>query len=146
VLAEQCRRPERWAPRHRVTDAERVDHHPRGVCVTHDGPLRTPVAQPAERLREQFGAIDIYLFDQLLRGRITDAMRVLDAGCGAGRNLAFLLREGFDVWGVDESADAVEQTRRLAAHLAPHLAHTRRTAFASSAWKPCRTAARRWTR
>ena len=34
-----------------------------------------------------FGDIDIYLFDQLLRGRLVPGMRVLDAGCGAGRNL-----------------------------------------------------------
>lgn len=76
---------------------------------------------PANRLREQFGEIDVYLFDQLLRGRITAGMRVLDAGCGAGRNLVFLLREGFDVWGVDESADAIAQVRQLAARLAPRL-------------------------
>jgi tellurite methyltransferase len=43
-------------------------------------------------LQEQFGPIDIYLFDQLLRGRIARGMRVLDAGCGYGRNLVYLLR------------------------------------------------------
>ncbi|HWJ22977.1 MAG TPA: class I SAM-dependent methyltransferase [Gemmatimonadaceae bacterium] len=79
------------------------------------------MTQPADRLREQFGELDVYLFDQLLRGRIAQGMRVLDAGCGSGRNLVFLLREGFDVWGVDESADAVAQTRQLAARLAPRL-------------------------
>ena len=46
------------------------------------------------RLRAQFGAIDVYLFDQLLRGAIRPGMRVLDAGCGSGRNLVYLLREG----------------------------------------------------
>lgn len=79
------------------------------------------MTQPADRLRERFGELDVYLFDQLLRGRIAQGMRVLDAGCGGGRNLVFLLREGFDVWGVDESADAVAQTRRLAGRLAPRL-------------------------
>ena len=79
------------------------------------------MTQPADRLREQFGELDVYLFDQLLRGRIAQGMRVLDAGCGSGRNLVFLLREGFNVWGVDESADAVAQTRQLAARLAPRL-------------------------
>ena len=59
--------------------------------------------QPAARLREEFGEIDVYLFDQLLRSRIVSGMNVLDAGCGAGRNLVFLMRAGFDVWGVDES-------------------------------------------
>ncbi|MEO8078642.1 MAG: class I SAM-dependent methyltransferase, partial [Acidobacteriota bacterium] len=50
-------------------------------------------------LREQFGDIDIYLFDQLLRGRIRPGMRIVDAGCGGGRNLVYLLRNGFDVSG-----------------------------------------------
>jgi tellurite methyltransferase len=72
-------------------------------------------------LREQFGDIDIYLFDQLLRGRVTPGMRVLDAGCGAGRNLVYLMREGFDVCGVDESVTAIDATRRLAKRLAPAL-------------------------
>jgi tellurite methyltransferase len=79
------------------------------------------VTQPSERLREQFGDIDIHLFDQLLRGRIVEGMRVLDAGCGAGRNLVYLLRAGFDVWGVDESADGIARVRRLASNLTPRL-------------------------
>ncbi|MEO8563081.1 MAG: class I SAM-dependent methyltransferase [bacterium] len=83
------------------------------------------MTQPADRLREQYGEIDIYLFDQLLRGRITEGMRVLDAGCGAGRNLVLLLRVGFDVWGVDEIPEAIERVRELAARLAPRLAADR---------------------
>src|SRR4051794_28458443 len=66
------------------------------------------------RLQEQFGPIDIYLFDQLLRGRIAPGMRIFDAGCGSGRNLVYLLREGYEVFGVDEDPRAVEATRRLA--------------------------------
>ena len=77
--------------------------------------------QPSLNLQEWFGAIDIYLFDQLLKGRIVPGMRLLDAGCGPGRNLVYLLRSGFQVFGVDESSAAIEQTRRLAATLAPHL-------------------------
>ena len=69
----------------------------------------------------QFGQIDIYLFDQLLRGRLKPGMRVLDAGCGSGRNLVYLLRSGYDVFGADADADAIESVRVLAATLAPHL-------------------------
>jgi SAM-dependent methyltransferase len=76
-------------------------------------------------LADQFGSIDIYLFDQLLRGRITPAMRILDAGCGTGRNLVYLLRAGFDVWATDRDAAAIEGVRRLAASLAPALAADR---------------------
>ena len=76
--------------------------------------------KPSE-LRREFGDIDIYLFDQLHRGRITAEHRILDAGCGEGRNLVYLLREGLDVWGVDADAAAVEKTTRLARELAPQL-------------------------
>jgi tellurite methyltransferase len=72
-------------------------------------------------LQQQFGQIDIYLFDQLLRGRIVPGMKVFDAGCGSGRNLVYLLREGYQVFGVDSDPDAVDAVRRLAASLAPAL-------------------------
>jgi SAM-dependent methyltransferase len=72
-------------------------------------------------LREWFGDIDIYLFDQLLKGRLTPRMRVLDAGCGGGRNLIYLLRSGGDVCAVDQSGEAVARVRSLASALAPHL-------------------------
>ena len=72
-------------------------------------------------LQEWFGGIDIYLFDQLLKGRLVPGMKVLDAGCGSGRNLVYLLRSGYEVFGVDESGAAISQTRRLAAELAAHL-------------------------
>ena len=72
-------------------------------------------------LQEQFGPIDIYLFDQLLRGRISQGMRVLDAGCGTGRNLVYLLRAGYQVFGADADPAAIRTVRRLAASLAPDL-------------------------
>ena len=72
-------------------------------------------------LSEQFGPIDIYLFDQLLRGRISPEMRILDAGCGTGRNLVYLLRSGFEVYGVDVDPYCIEEVQRMAAHLAPRL-------------------------
>jgi len=72
-------------------------------------------------LIDEFGEIDIYLFDQLLRGRISRTARVLDAGCGGGRNLIYMLRQHYDVFGADADASAVERVRRLAASLAPHL-------------------------
>jgi tellurite methyltransferase len=72
-------------------------------------------------LQQQFGQIDIYLFDQLLRGNITPGMRILDAGCGGGRNLVHLLREGYEIFAADANPSAVEQLRALAATLAPAL-------------------------
>jgi SAM-dependent methyltransferase len=79
----------------------------------------TPVT--SAELRAQFGEIDIYLFDQLLRGRFDARRRVLDAGCGAGRNLPCFLARGFEVYAIDEDPGAVGATRKLAAALAPKL-------------------------
>ena len=70
-------------------------------------------------LNVEFGDIDIYLFDQLLKGRIPQGTRVLDAGCGGGRNLVYLLRQGYDVLGADADPAAVAHVRRLVASLAP---------------------------
>jgi ubiquinone/menaquinone biosynthesis C-methylase UbiE len=72
-------------------------------------------------LQDQFGQIDIYVFDQLLRGRIATGMRLLDAGCGNGRNLVYLMKSGYEIFGVDESRTSIEQARRMAATLAPAL-------------------------
>lgn len=79
------------------------------------------MTQPSEELRREFGDIDIYLFDQLHRGRIAEGMKVLDAGCGAGRNLVYLLRRGFDVWATDGDERALTAARAQAATLAPSL-------------------------
>lgn len=68
-------------------------------------------------LIEQFGPIDIYLFDQILRGRIASGMRILDAGCGGGRNLVYLFREGYEVYGCDANPTAIAEVRRLTAEL-----------------------------
>ncbi len=68
-------------------------------------------------VQEQFGQIDIYVFDQILRGNIEPGMRVLDAGCGYGRNLVHLLREGCEIFALDADREAVEHVRNLSASL-----------------------------
>jgi SAM-dependent methyltransferase len=72
-------------------------------------------------IQQQFGQIDIYVFDQILRGNIAAGMRVFDAGCGYGRNLVHLLREGCEVFAVDANAEGVQHVRALAAELSPNL-------------------------
>jgi SAM-dependent methyltransferase len=72
-------------------------------------------------LHTLLGGIDIYLFDQLMKGRLQPGMRVLDAGCGRGRNVRYLLQAGFDVWAIDQVPEAVESVREFAARVAPLL-------------------------
>src|SRR4051812_9682223 len=78
-------------------------------------------AVPSADLHAQFGEIDIYLFDQLLRGRFDGRKRILDAGCGAGRNLPYFASRGFEIFAIDEDPAAVGAVRKLAAALAPRL-------------------------
>ncbi|MEX2570170.1 MAG: class I SAM-dependent methyltransferase, partial [Gemmatimonadota bacterium] len=75
----------------------------------------------SRELRRQLGELDIYLFDQLLRGRLDAARRILDAGCGTGRNLVYFLRAGLEVHGVDRDPGAIMRARALGAEIAPRL-------------------------
>jgi SAM-dependent methyltransferase len=77
--------------------------------------------RPLSVLEAQFGQIDIYLFDQLLRGLIGPGMRIVDAGCGKGRNLVYVLQSGYDVYGADSDPASIAAVRQLAARLAPAL-------------------------
>jgi len=70
-------------------------------------------------LQQNFGNIDIYLFDQLLKGTYDDCTKVLDAGCGSGRNLVYLLRNGYEVYAIDPSAKAIDEIKTLAKSIAP---------------------------
>ena len=74
-----------------------------------------------QSIQDQFGQIDIYVFDQILRGNITEDMTVLDAGCGYGRNLVYLLRLGCEIYGVDADPDGIDHVRQLSAILSPNL-------------------------
>jgi SAM-dependent methyltransferase len=65
-------------------------------------------------LEAEFGQIDIYLFDQILRRRVAPGMTILDAGCGFGRNLVYFLNEGYNVLGADVDPGAIAAVRRLA--------------------------------
>ncbi|MGB3619021.1 MAG: class I SAM-dependent methyltransferase [Catalinimonas sp.] len=65
-------------------------------------------------LHALIGDIDPAWLEQLLRGRVRPGDRLLDAGCGMGRNLIYPLRAGVEVWGVDTSEDDIAYLRRQA--------------------------------
>jgi tellurite methyltransferase len=84
--------------------------------------VKSSVVLPSAELRSLLGEADIYLIDQLLRGRFDERRHVLDAGCGEGRNLVYLLQRGFECFGIDRDPAAIERVRALALRLAPTLA------------------------
>lgn len=92
-------------------------------------------------VKELFGDIDIYLFDQIQRNRFALNSRILDAGCGGGRNLVYFLRMGYEVFGIDQSNRAIEDMSRLAQMIVPdfptdnfQVSTVEKTPFASGAF------------
>lgn len=67
-----------------------------------------------KELNKQLGNIDIYLLDQILKGRFTPEMKILDAGCGEGRNTHYFIQEGFQVFGIDKDKLSIEMARLYA--------------------------------
>jgi tellurite methyltransferase len=57
------------------------------------------------------GQTDIYLIDQIMKGRYNPADTMLDAGCGNGRNMFWFLNNGFNINGIDISEVAIEQLK-----------------------------------
>lgn len=72
-------------------------------------------------INQYFGNVDIYLLDQILKNRFQLGMKVLDAGCGEGRNLIYFLRAGFTVFGIDNNQAAIDALQFIAASTRPDL-------------------------
>ena len=68
-----------------------------------------------EAIWDYFGNIDIYLFDQIQKGRFNPGMKILDAGCGSGRNLIYFMREGYTFYGVDNIPFALTEIKKVVA-------------------------------
>lgn len=60
---------------------------------------------------EDIGNMDIYLLDQLIKGRITQGNKILDAGCGIGRNSEYFIKNNFDISGIDSNEEAIRNAK-----------------------------------
>lgn len=70
-----------------------------------------------QELNQELGNIDIYLLDAILKGRFSPGMRILDAGCGEGRNLHWFIRNNYDAWGCDSNPAAIRMLQYVARSL-----------------------------
>lgn len=79
----------------------------------------------AAALRDELAGMDIYLLDQVTKGRFPDGARILDAGCGAGRNLLWFARNGYDVYAADADKDSIAALKVRTRGLLPedHIRH-----------------------
>ncbi|MFT4830378.1 MAG: tellurite methyltransferase [Psychroserpens sp.] len=64
-------------------------------------------------LKNILGNIDIYLLDQIVKGRYSQQDKILDAGCGTGRNMYWFYHNQFDIWAVDNEVEKIELVREL---------------------------------
>ncbi len=63
-------------------------------------------------IEEVIGSTDIYLVDQIMKGRYKAKDTILDAGCGYGRNLHWFLRNNVVIYGVDQDVNAIHDLQR----------------------------------
>lgn len=75
--------------------------------------------------------MDVYLIDQLLKGRIRPGDKILDAGCGSGRNIHYLLKNELDVTGIDANPEAIDALRSQYPSTSEHFIHSSLEAFRS---------------
>ena len=66
-----------------------------------------------KELNHLLGNIDIYLLDQILKARFHKSHKILDAGCGEGRNLIYFIRNGYRIWAIDRDVDAIQMLKYL---------------------------------
>ncbi len=70
-------------------------------------------------LSELVGQTDIYLIDQIMKGRYQPHQKILDAGCGGGRNMKWFLQNDFEIYGVDNSQAAIIHLKQVNESLPP---------------------------
>jgi len=61
---------------------------------------------------------DIYLIDQILKGRLESTKTILDVGCGKGRNLDYFIAQNIEVFGLDlnkDNIDGIVEHKKVAA-------------------------------
>lgn len=61
-----------------------------------------------------FGDIDLFLMDLILKGHIKEGAKVLDIGCGEGRNGIYFIQRGYDYHGWDTDPTKLKLLEYLA--------------------------------
>ena len=64
------------------------------------------------KLKEAINGVDIYVLDQILKDRYQSASKILDVGCGKGRNLKWFYQNGYEIHGCDLLIDRIEHCKK----------------------------------
>lgn len=63
------------------------------------------------KILDEIRDVDLYLLDQVLKGRIPEKSSILDAGCGSGRNFRFFAELGYNITGIDPNVNFIENLK-----------------------------------
>ncbi|HHC80378.1 MAG TPA: class I SAM-dependent methyltransferase [Flavobacteriia bacterium] len=64
-------------------------------------------------LKSILGATDIYLLDQILKNRYQANEKILDAGCGKGRNMYWFYQNGYRLYALDRDSISVGYVKEM---------------------------------
>lgn len=67
-----------------------------------------------ENINNEFGDIDLELLDLILKGHFKERRKILDVGCGEGRNLIYFMQRDFDISAIDADKSSVELVKYIA--------------------------------
>jgi SAM-dependent methyltransferase len=62
---------------------------------------------------ETLGSIDLYVLDQIMKGRYDPDQIILDAGCGSGRNMHWFYHNGYQLMAVDQDPEQIEYVKSI---------------------------------
>lgn len=68
-------------------------------------------------IQQLLGQTDIYLIDQIMKGRYLRNDVILDAGCGTGRNMQWFVHNNYNITGTDISETAIAKLKNEYPHL-----------------------------
>ena len=70
-------------------------------------------------INKVIGDTDIYLIDQILKGRYKEHETILDAGCGIGRNMHWFLQNNLCIYGIDSNTTYITELKMDFPNLPP---------------------------
>ncbi len=68
-------------------------------------------------IKNLLGQTDIYLLDQIMKGRYAEHDKIIDIGCGPGRNMHWFLQNEFDTYAIDTNEELINQLKISYPHL-----------------------------
>lgn len=70
-----------------------------------------------EEINREIGNLDLELLDLILKGYFHKNQKILETGCGEGRNVHYFIKNDYQIFGIDKNPTAIQllklQTKKL---------------------------------